>query len=49
VTQLEAIIAANKNFVKPDAFSPLSKSPQKQLAIFTCMDTRLVDFLEPAS
>jgi len=48
VTQLEAIITANKNFVKPNAFLPLPKSPQKQLAIFTCMDTRLVDFLEPA-
>jgi carbonic anhydrase len=41
-------MAANKNFIKPDAFPPLSKSPQRQLAIFTCMDTRLVDFLEPA-
>lgn len=48
MTQLEAIIAANRNFVKPNAFPPLPKSPQKQLAIFTCMDTRLVDFLEPA-
>jgi len=48
MTQLDAIIAANRNFVKPNAFPPLSKSPQKQLAIFTCMDTRLVDFLEPA-
>jgi carbonic anhydrase len=48
MTQLDAIINANKNFVKPEAFPPLSKSPQKQLAIFTCMDTRLVDFLEPA-
>jgi carbonic anhydrase len=26
----------------------LAKNPKKQLAIFTCMDTRLVDFLEPA-
>lgn len=48
MTRLDAIIAANNNFVKPDAFPPLSKTPQKQLAIFTCMDTRLVDFLEPA-
>ena len=47
MTQLESIITANKNFVKPNAFPPLPKSPQKQLAIFTCMDTRLVDFLEP--
>lgn len=48
MTQLDAIVSANRNFVKPEAFPPLSKSPQKQLAIFTCMDTRLVDFLEPA-
>jgi carbonic anhydrase len=48
MTRLEEIIAANKNFVKPNAFPPLPKSPQRQLAIFTCMDTRLVDFLEPA-
>ncbi len=27
---------------------PLSKAPQKRVVIFTCMDTRLVDFLEPA-
>jgi carbonic anhydrase len=48
MTQLEAIIAANRNFIRPNAFPPLPKSPKKQLAIFTCMDTRLVDFLEPA-
>jgi carbonic anhydrase len=27
---------------------PLSKVPQKKIAIFTCMDTRLVEFLEQA-
>ncbi|HKP60461.1 MAG TPA: carbonic anhydrase [Polyangiales bacterium] len=27
---------------------PLTKAPQKRVVIFTCMDTRLVDFLEPA-
>lgn len=48
MTQLEAIIAANRSFTRPNAFPPLPKSPKKQLAIFTCMDTRLVDFLEPA-
>ena len=48
MTLLESVLAANKNFVKPNAFPPLPKSPKKQLAIFTCMDTRLVDFLEPA-
>jgi carbonic anhydrase len=48
MTLLESIIAANRNFTRPNAFPPLPKSPKKQLAIFTCMDTRLVDFLEPA-
>lgn len=48
MTQLDLILAANRSFVKPEAFPPLPKAPQKQLAIFTCMDTRLVDFLEPA-
>lgn len=47
-TVLERIMEANRKFVRPGAFSPLPKSPTKQLAIFTCMDTRLVDFLEPA-
>lgn len=45
---LSTIIKANRNFVHPGAFPPLPKNPKKQLAIFTCMDTRLVDFLEPA-
>ena len=45
---LDTILEANKGFVRPGAFPPLPKNPQKQFAIFTCMDTRLVDFLEPA-
>jgi len=45
---LDSILAANKSFVHPGAFPPLTKIPTKQLALFTCMDTRLVDFLEPA-
>jgi carbonic anhydrase len=48
MTQLESIMDANRSFVRPNAFPPLPKSPKKQIAIFTCMDTRLVDFLEPA-
>jgi len=48
MTQLDSIMEANKNFVRPNAFPPLPKAPNKQIAIFTCMDTRLVDFLEPA-
>ena len=48
MTLLDSILEANRTFVRPEAFPPLPKSPKKQLAIFTCMDTRLVDFLEPA-
>jgi carbonic anhydrase len=46
---LDDIILANKEFVaKKTPYPKLTKSPQKQIAIFTCMDTRLVEFLEPA-
>ena len=45
---LNSILEANRKFVHPGAFPPLAKNPKKQFAIFTCMDTRLVDFLEPA-
>ncbi|MBP2655663.1 MAG: Carbonate dehydratase [Firmicutes bacterium] len=50
---LDQVLAANRKFVQdlPDKFINLhqeSDKPSRQLAIFTCMDTRLVDFLEPA-
>ena len=45
---LDSIVNTNRKFVRPGAFPPLPKNPKKQFAIFTCMDTRLVDFLEPA-
>lgn len=51
---LEQVIQANKEFLEKRAADKLeyqaaiSKIPTKNLAIFTCMDTRLVDFLEPA-
>jgi carbonic anhydrase len=48
MTLLDSILEANRKFVHPGAFPPLPKNPKKQFAIFTCMDTRLVDFLEPA-
>lgn len=48
MTLLDSIIETNKKFTRPGAFPPLPKNPKKQFAIFTCMDTRLVDFLEPA-
>ena len=51
---LQDILAVNASFC---AAPPMdytqedhqqSKLPQKQVAIITCMDTRLVNFLEPA-
>jgi len=48
MTLLDTIIEANRAFCRPGRFTPLPKNPQKQLAVFTCMDTRLVDFLESA-
>jgi len=48
MTLLDTILEANNKFVHPGAFPPLPKNPKKQFAIFTCMDTRLVEFLEPA-
>lgn len=48
MTLLDKVLNHNKKFVRPGAFPPLPKDPKRQLAIFTCMDTRLVDFLEPA-
>jgi carbonic anhydrase len=48
MTLLDSILQQNKKFVRPGVFPPLPKNPKKQFAIFTCMDTRLVDFLEPA-
>jgi carbonic anhydrase len=48
MTVLDNVLNHNKKFVRPGAFPPLPKDPKRQLAIFTCMDTRLVDFLEPA-
>lgn len=54
MTMLEEVLAANRkfvgNFAKDGALDcdKASKLPQRHLAIVTCMDTRLVDFLEPA-
>lgn len=47
---LTQVQEANNHFITnlPADFAPISKLPQRQLAIITCMDTRLVDFLEPA-
>ena len=54
MTVIEEILKTNENFCKnpPIDYSGEdhheSKLPKKHLAIVTCMDTRLVDFLEPA-
>lgn len=48
MTLLDTVIEANRAFCRPGRFAPLPKNPKKQLAVFTCMDTRLVDFLESA-
>lgn len=54
MTILDEILEANWKFTKelPDEFIKFfpekSKLPEREVAIFTCMDTRLVDFLEPA-
>lgn len=48
---LDEILQSNKDFMlrsKECDNNEVSKVPTRQLAIFTCMDTRLVEFLEPA-
>jgi len=44
---LGEILEHNSRFVA-ERERPMSKSPAKKIAIFTCMDTRLVEFLESA-
>jgi carbonic anhydrase len=55
MTILDQVLQANRCFIEklPTDFiaasdPQISKTPSRHLAIFTCMDTRLVDFLEPA-
>lgn len=53
MTILDQVLKANHHFVdnlppEYDDAGDTSKKPNKHLAMFTCMDTRLVDFLEPA-
>ena len=47
LTLLTEILAHNARFVT-DRERPVTKQPAKRIALFTCMDTRLVEFLEPA-
>ena len=46
------ILKANESFVKQSlsqgGFDEVSKYPSRNLAVLTCMDTRLLSFLEPA-
>ncbi|MDD5959157.1 MAG: carbonic anhydrase [Methanobrevibacter wolinii] len=45
---IDDILKANEEFTENFEGEKLSHLPNKKLAILTCMDTRLVDFLEPA-
>ncbi|HWI62185.1 MAG TPA: carbonic anhydrase [Symbiobacteriaceae bacterium] len=44
---LGEILEHNRRFVE-ERERPLTKAPARKVALFTCMDTRLVEFLEPA-
>lgn len=44
---LDEVLAHNSRFVA-ERQGTLKRSPERKVAVFTCMDTRLVDFLEPA-
>lgn len=45
---LNEILENNAKFVEGFETVEISHKPQKKLAIVTCMDTRLTNFLEPA-
>lgn len=49
---LDEIMQANKSYLQLNdiipAETPVPRPPQRQVAIFTCMDSRLVELLEPA-
>ena len=49
---IRQILKTNENFVKQSlsqgGFDDVSKYPRRHLAVLTCMDTRLLNFLEPA-
>jgi carbonic anhydrase len=47
MTLLSEVLEHNLQWVA-ERNRPITKAPQKKVCIFTCMDTRLVDFLEPA-
>ncbi|WP_040682587.1 beta-class carbonic anhydrase [Methanobrevibacter boviskoreani] len=45
---IDEVLKANEEFTKNFEGEELGHLPKKKLAILTCMDTRLVNFLEPA-
>jgi carbonic anhydrase len=45
---IDFVLAHNARFVVAERQEPLSRLPAKKAALFTCMDTRLVEFLEEA-
>lgn len=45
---LYQILEHNARFVAQGNRPTLTKAPAKKIALFTCMDTRLVEFLEPS-
>lgn len=47
MTLLEEILAHNARFLD-DRQRPVTGFPARKVAVLTCMDTRLVEFLEPA-
>jgi carbonic anhydrase len=47
MTLLDQILERNEEFVASRS-GAISKTPKQKIALFTCMDTRLVEFLEPA-
>lgn len=44
---LDEVMAHNDRFVS-ERQGNMKRAPEKKVAVFTCMDTRLVEFLEPA-
>jgi carbonic anhydrase len=44
---LDEVLAHNERFVS-ERQGTIKRTPARKVVIFTCMDTRLVDFLEPA-
>ncbi|MEX2431680.1 MAG: carbonic anhydrase [Dehalococcoidia bacterium] len=47
ISLLDDILESNARFVT-DRKRSIGRHPAKKIALFTCMDTRLVEFLEPA-